>query len=116
KPGTERPSDQRSERPRQGEQSEGGRGRGAGGGPGDRRDSRRSEGRRDGRRSHAGKQQRSGKGAPAQHRPKPKPKPVRPITPDMVDGKEPMRSFSDLMQFFEKKQDSDEDTGSKKKQ
>ncbi|MGM0486880.1 MAG: Tex-like N-terminal domain-containing protein [Planctomycetota bacterium] len=38
-------------------------------------------------------------------RPPRKPKPVTPITKDMEEGKEPLRSFSDLMQFYEKKQD-----------
>jgi uncharacterized protein len=39
----------------------------------------------------------------------PPPKPVRPITPGMLSGKQPMRSFSDLMQFYHKKQqDPDE--------
>ena len=33
------------------------------------------------------------------------PKPVKPITKGMLEGKEPMRSFSDLLQFVEKKPD-----------
>jgi len=33
-------------------------------------------------------------------RPAPRPKPVTPITDDMKAGKEPLRSFSDLMQFY----------------
>ncbi len=37
-----------------------------------------------------------------------KPKIVKPITKEMEEGKEPLRSFSDLMQFYQKKQ-SDED-------
>jgi uncharacterized protein len=41
--------------------------------------------------------------------PPPKPKPVRPITPAMLTGKQPMRSFSDLMQFYEKKQPDPEE-------
>ena len=36
-------------------------------------------------------------------KPKPKPKPIVPITDAMADGSEPMRTFSDLQQFFEKK-------------
>ncbi len=41
--------------------------------------------------------------------PPPKPKPVRPITKAMLTGQQPMRSFSDLVQFYEKKQqDPDE--------
>ena len=37
-----------------------------------------------------------------------KPKFVPPITKEMQEGKEPMRSFSDLMQFYEKKQTGDD--------
>ena len=37
-----------------------------------------------------------------------KPKPVKPITKNMIEGKEPMRTFSDLLQFYKKKQDGDE--------
>ena len=51
--------------------------------------------------------QAQGNRPPRPKRP-PKPaKPVKPITEEMVDGKEPMRSFSDLMQFYEKKTDDD---------
>jgi uncharacterized protein len=41
-----------------------------------------------------------------QQRPRPpqKPKFVKPITKEMEEGKEPLRSFSDLMQFYQKKQ------------
>jgi uncharacterized protein len=39
---------------------------------------------------------------------KPKPKPVTPITKEMEEGKAPLRSFSDLKQFFEKKKTDDE--------
>lgn len=44
---------------------------------------------------------------------KSKPKPVKPITDDMLQGKEPMRSFSDLAQFVSNKP-SDKKDGSKK--
>ncbi|MEM9412489.1 MAG: S1 RNA-binding domain-containing protein, partial [Planctomycetota bacterium] len=37
------------------------------------------------------------------HKPKAKPKPVKPITDGMLKGAEPMTSFSDLAQFFDKK-------------
>jgi uncharacterized protein len=41
--------------------------------------------------------------------PKKPPKPLRPITAAMLSGQQPMRSFSDLLQYYEKKkQDSDE--------
>ncbi len=47
------------------------------------------------------------RGKPAHARPsqasRRPPKPVKPITEKMLEGKEPMRSFSDLLQFVEKK-------------
>jgi uncharacterized protein len=51
------------------------------------------------------------KPAPKPRTPPPpkKPKPVRPITNAMLTGKQPMRSFSDLKQFFEKKKDEPEE-------
>jgi uncharacterized protein len=36
-------------------------------------------------------------------------KPMRPITEGMVEGSEPMRSFSDLLQYYEKKQTDPDD-------
>ena len=36
-------------------------------------------------------------------RPRPAPKPIIPITEDMKKGKEPMRTFGDLMQFYQHK-------------
>ncbi|MEI8373037.1 MAG: Tex-like N-terminal domain-containing protein [Planctomycetota bacterium] len=45
----------------------------------------------------------SGQGRPQE--PKPKPKPLIPITDAMKKGKEPMRTFGDLMQFFVTKTD-----------
>jgi hypothetical protein len=47
-------------------------------------------------------------------KPKPKPKPVVPITDAMADGKEPMRTFSDLQQFFQRKQDEHRDPKNKR--
>lgn len=38
-----------------------------------------------------------------------KPKVVKPITKAQQDGKEPMRSFSDLMQFFDKDKKKEDD-------
>jgi uncharacterized protein len=54
-----------------------------------------------------GKRPRSAAGSSGGRRPpaKPKPKPVKPITKEMEEGKEPLRSFSDLMQFYEKKKE-----------
>lgn len=40
-----------------------------------------------------------------------KPKPVKPITKEMEDGSEPMRSFSDLLQFYSKKKDEEPEAG-----
>src|SRR5205085_1253022 len=34
-------------------------------------------------------------------RPKPKPKPLIPLTKAMKEGKEPLRTFGDLMQFYQ---------------
>ncbi len=45
-------------------------------------------------------------GSTSQRRPH-KPKPVTPITEEMVEGKAPMRSFSDLMQFHKRKSSED---------
>ncbi len=42
--------------------------------------------------------------AKPRYRPKSRPKPVTPITDEMIAGKEPMRSFSDLAQFFHAKE------------
>ncbi len=39
----------------------------------------------------------------SQHPPRSKPKPFIPITDAMKEGKEPMRTFGDLMQFYEQK-------------
>lgn len=47
-------------------------------------------------------------------RPAPKPKVIKPITEAMAEGREPMRSFSDLIQFFERKQDGSEGPSPKK--
>jgi uncharacterized protein len=49
---------------------------------------------------------RRGSGA-WQPKPKAKPKPVVPITEAMADGREPMRTFSDLQQFFQRKRQKD---------
>jgi protein Tex len=38
-----------------------------------------------------------------QHQPRSKPKPFIPITDAMKEGKEPMRTFADLMQFYDQK-------------
>jgi uncharacterized protein len=40
-----------------------------------------------------------------------KPKPVKPISEDMLTGDKPMRSFSDLAQFFQKKKPGEDEAG-----
>ena len=64
-------------------------------------------------RKPGGKRPQKGppKGPP--HRPKPKPKPLVPITDEMAEGKEAMRTFGDLLQFMQIKK-TDEDGGQKK--
>jgi uncharacterized protein len=94
KPGTERPPQQRPSRSRA------------------RKPDRKPDAQqrpKGGRRPDA----KSGKVPAPKHRSqqrKPKrPKVVKPITKEMEEGKEPLRSFSDLMQFYQKKQ-TDEDS------
>lgn len=90
-PGTETPREKRSRKPRpEGKRER--RPRKQGGKP----QGRRGGDRQGGRRARYDK---------PKERPKP---PAPPITEKMVEGKEPMRSFSDLLQFYEKKPDSDD--------
>ena len=49
--------------------------------------------------SQGGQRSESRSGPPPQ--PKPRPKPVTPITDEMKTGKAPLRSFSDLLQFYD---------------
>ncbi|MDD4267211.1 MAG: Tex-like N-terminal domain-containing protein [Thermoguttaceae bacterium] len=65
---------------------------------------------RDRQRSHG-----QGRGGPPPHRPKPPPRPIKPITEDMKKGREPMRSFSDLAQFFDVRREEVEPPPEKKK-
>jgi uncharacterized protein len=78
-PGTEKPVAPREKRER----------------PPKREGAPRGKKRRDGKRPDAAK--------PRPHKPKPKPKPIVPITKKMAEGREPMRTFGDLIQFYEKK-------------
>jgi uncharacterized protein len=51
---------------------------------------------------------------PAPHSPpraKPKPRPVVPLTKDMAEGREPLRTFGDLKQFFEQKRPDETSAG-----
>ncbi len=61
-------------------------------------------GKRPPRGDRRGKDNRRGGGGRS-YTPKKPPKPVTPITKAMEEGSEPMRSFSDLKQLFEKKKD-----------
>ncbi|MEX2141199.1 MAG: Tex-like N-terminal domain-containing protein [Pirellulales bacterium] len=71
-------------------------------------------GRGDGGRSRGGSE--GGQGRPFQHRPKPPAKPLPPITKKMIEGKEPMRTFGDLMQFVKVKQSPESGEQQKEKQ
>ena len=79
---------------------QGGAPQGEGGPGGKPREDRRGYGGPPPRRPRP---QGPGQGRP--HEFKPKPKPLIPITDAMKKGKEPMRTFGDLMQFFEAKTD-----------
>ena len=91
-PGTEKPAESRREPPPQRPRRP----------PAKRPAGRAAEGTPAGKaKSHA-----AGDRAKTAQRPRPphKPKFVKPITKEMEEGKEPLRSFSDLMQFYQKKQ------------
>lgn len=76
---------------------------------GQRREGQRpSGGRPDQRRNRP---PRSGQYTP--HMPKPKPKPFVPITEAMKEGKEPMRTFGDLLQYFGDKSGKSDDSQKK---
>jgi uncharacterized protein len=96
KPGTETPREERKDKPKTGDRTQ---------------KPTKPEGKPSGRRAEGKPQGKRGKGGrpkPAQRESK-KPKPVRPITDAMVEGKEPMRSFSDLLQFYERKSSDEEE-------
>jgi len=101
KPGTERQQPERRERP-----PATGRPEGRPQGRPEGRPARPPQGRRPEGRSSQG--QRGGDRPRTTEVKSRKPKPVRPITDAMVKGKEPMRSFSDLMQFYDRKPDDGE--------
>ena len=71
----------------------------------------RREGRRPGRgersESRRPDERRGGRAKTGRSMPSKPPQPAKPITPEMAEGKEPMRSFSDLLQFFERKEEPD---------
>jgi len=69
----------------------------------------RPKGRSDDHGPSKGKRPPRGKGpGKPKYRPKSRPKPVIPITEGMKTGKEPMRTFGDLAQFFQHQQGRDE--------
>ncbi len=115
------PGSQRPRRPRRGEQSEPDKASAEEGGrvrsdrPAKSRESRRPRPKGPPR----SKMPARGRGTqPPKYRPRPRPKPVVPITDAMKTGKEPMRTFGDLAQFFDESQQNhtQDDGGQKKKQ
>ena len=114
KPGTERPQQERKERtpPARPE----GRSEGRSEGRGEGRSGRAPQGRRpEGRQPYGQRGGGGGGGRPRVTEVRPsKPKPIKPITDAMVQGKEPMRSFSDLLQFYDRKPDDEEEQKKKK--
>jgi uncharacterized protein len=98
KPGTEKPAKARKER--SGSRSK----------P-DQRRGKRDDRRGDGRRPRGAR----GSDRPRTHSVSKPPPPARPITDKMVKGKEPMRSFSDLLQFHEHKSEKKKKEGKGKK-
>jgi uncharacterized protein len=83
--------------------------RAAGGGGGD---GQRQSGGRGPRRADStgrgGRPPQHGR-PPTQYRPRPAPKPMIPITEGMKTGKEPLRTFGDLMQFYQQKTEAPAD-------
>jgi uncharacterized protein len=98
-PGTEKPAESRREPVRQQRPP-----RSSGPRPGGRRE-REGQGQGQGAppRSQGRGPGNQGRNQQRPPRPAPKPKIVKPITKEMEEGKEPLRSFSDLMQFYQKK-------------
>jgi uncharacterized protein len=101
-PGTEKPAESRREPVRPPRPPRSGGQRPSGQRPGGRRE-RGGQGAPP-RSQTQGGQGNQGRNQQRPPRPAPKPKFVKPITKEMEEGKEPLRSFSDLMQFYQKKQ------------
>jgi protein Tex len=115
KPGTERPPQERKEREPPAGRPEGRR-EGRSEGRGEGRSGRPPQGRRpEGRQPYGQRGGGGGGGRPRVTEVRPsKPKPVTPITDAMAEGKEPMRSFSDLLQFYGRKPEDEEEKKKKK--
>ncbi len=115
KPGTERPPQERKERAPPAGRPEG-RSEGRSEGRGEGRPGRAPQGRRSEGRQPYGQRGGGGGDRPRVTEVRPsKPKPIKPITDAMAQGKEPMRSFSDLLQFYDRKPDDEEEQKKKKK-
>ncbi len=81
-------------------------GKGAGGRRGaDGRGSRGTGGRGQGGRGRTGQRSDRAQGQSRTARPPHRRKPAKPITDAMAEGKEPMRTFSDLQQFFQQQRE-----------
>ncbi len=98
-PGSERPREDRRERPKKEQPQQQPRQTGQQ----DQRDRRPRQQRRD-----QGKRGAQRPRQPAVYVVQSK-KPAKPISKKMIEGKEPLRSFSDLQQFLQKKQEGDEE-------
>ena len=108
-PGTEKPKPTKENRRRGGggRNANGRTGGDASGAAGKTRSGKRQESGKSEGRARGGKKFARGKGQRPKHRSKAPPKPVVPITKEMEDGSEPMRTFGDLKQLFEKKKKRD---------
>ncbi len=103
-------SGQRSDRPAGGSDRPQGAGGGSGRPPQNRSFGGKPSGGRDGNRDRGRRRDGEDSNSSAPHRPT-KVEPARPVTPiseAMQTGKEPLRSFSDLMQFIKKQRDEPE--------
>jgi len=100
------PGMERRKHPRRGDKPEREKSAGEGGPPqggerGRRRPPRPAGQQRSSRPHGRGRPQHEPRRPP--HRPRPAPKPLVPITDAMKEGKEPMRTFGDLIQFYQEK-------------
>jgi uncharacterized protein len=101
----QRPQGQRSQGQGQGQRSQGGQRQGQDQGQQGQGRPPRPAGSGDRRPPYSGRPQggRPQSRPQTPYRPKPSPKPIVPISDAMKAGKEPLRTFGDLMQFFQQK-------------